>query len=122
MPCCTQPLPSSLSTTALQPQPLPHNRCHHHCVNPSILIKPPPHRPPRPRQSDPFVVVYLKEPSGALRELGRTECLVNNLSPVFVRAVHMVSHPPLQSPPLGVVCVLVLEDVIFTSRALISMR
>lgn len=42
----------------------------------------------RNNKSDPFVVVLVKDPtSGQLRELGRTEVVVNSLSPVFIKAV-----------------------------------
>ena len=44
----------------------------------------------RRNKSDPFVVVLVKDPaSGKLKELGRTEVVVNSLSPVFIKTVPM---------------------------------
>lgn len=44
-------------------------------------------------QSDPFVVVLLRDPSsGHVRELGRTEVICNTLNPVFVKPIPMVSR------------------------------
>jgi len=41
-------------------------------------------------QSDPFIVVYIRELDGVLRELGRTEVICNNLNPIFVKTISMV--------------------------------
>lgn len=39
-------------------------------------------------KSDPFVVVLIRDPAtGQLRELGRTEVVVNSLQPTFIRTV-----------------------------------
>lgn len=44
----------------------------------------------RKNKSDPFVVVLVKDAAtGQLRELGRTEVVVNSLRPTFIRTIHL---------------------------------
>ena len=40
-------------------------------------------------KSDPFVVLYAKQPDGRLYEVGRTETIMNNLNPQFQRTINV---------------------------------
>ncbi|XP_074292780.1 protein BONZAI 3-like [Silene latifolia] len=41
-------------------------------------------------KSDPMAVVYKKKPDGTLEELGRTEVILNNLSPSWIQKIRIV--------------------------------